>query len=199
MSSMRALYSKHGVQLSRPSQVFERFQQQLSTVGIFSLAERADNELMWAHYAKSHTGLAFGFSRADNNKLGNSRHTMQVTYDSVKPVFKTGFLHQIDIHKERNNELISRQKLSFEDPVFRAAFSTKPPAWSYEEEWRYIEETPGLHSWPGDLVSIVFGLRMPKERRTHYRKLIEASGCNPDYYEIRVTPESALQLCKLNS
>lgn len=56
---MRSVHEKHGIQLSKPEDFFINFEKQLSRVGVFSLTERPDNELMWAHYSKSHTGLAF--------------------------------------------------------------------------------------------------------------------------------------------
>jgi len=61
MKAMRAIYLEHGIELSRPDRLFDKFQKQLAKVGIFSLTERPNNELMWSHYARSHTGLALGF------------------------------------------------------------------------------------------------------------------------------------------
>lgn len=44
--AVRSFYKDHGIEISRPARLFEKLQIQLSAVGIFSLAERSDNELM---------------------------------------------------------------------------------------------------------------------------------------------------------
>lgn len=195
---MRAVHEMHGVQLSKPENLFLNFERQLSRVGVFSLTERPDNELMWAHYSKSHTGLAFGFSRAEGNRLADPRQTIKVTYEAEKPIFKDGLLQQIAIGLDSDGTQVSHASISFDDPVFRAAFSTKPPAWGYEEEWRYVEESAGLHDWPGELISIIFGYRMPKDRRDHYRRLVEDSGNDVALYELKVNSKVQFELAKLS-
>jgi hypothetical protein len=127
---------------------------------------------MWAHYGGNHSGLALGFSVAEGSKLANAEHTIPVSYVAERPVFETGFLHQISFYQTPSGGMESKSKFAFNDPVFRASFSTKPPGWSYEKEWRYVEEAGGLYDFPGPLSSVIFGLRMPKDRRDHYRKLL---------------------------
>jgi hypothetical protein len=197
MREMRALYKKHDIQLSEPKNIFESLQSQLSTVGIFSLTSAANNDAMWAHYAGNHTGLVLGFSANPNNRLGNSRHTLPVTYAIDKPAFKTGFLQEVRMIRDPNGQLRSEAGFAFHDPVFRASISTKPPIWSYEQEWRYVEETSGLHEFPGELISVVFGCRMPEGHRDHYIKLIEGLNTHIDVSEVRITSEGSLQLKSL--
>jgi Protein of unknown function (DUF2971) len=170
---------------SRPEELFETFEQQLATVGVFSLSESLESQLMWAHYAKSHTGLAIGFKREAENKLGSSRQTLAVTYENAKPVFEDGFINQITYRGDSGGGIQSQQMIGFEDATFRAAFSRKPVDWSYEKEWRYVEQTSGLFPWPGAIVRVVFGLRMPPDRRKRYSELVSASVPNPvTFFEI---------------
>jgi hypothetical protein len=75
--------------------------------------------------------------------------------------------------------------VSFEDDVFRSAISTKTPAWEYEKEWRYVEESHGLFDFPGTLSQIVFGMKMSNDRKQHYKNLVsEFIGSDVEYFEI---------------
>jgi len=193
---MRTLYSEHGITRSDPTKIFDTLQAQLSSIGIFSLSECADNQPMWAHYATNHSGLALGFAVRSGNKLADQRHTLRVTYDERKPTFEAGFLQQVTVHKVRGG-FSSEARFSFDDPVLRSSISTKPPSWSYEREWRYIEETSGLFDFPGDLVSAVFGYRMPQNRRDHYTALLEQSGFRIERLEARTSPEGKFKIARL--
>jgi Protein of unknown function (DUF2971) len=169
---LHALFLEHGQRLSNPRDLFTTLADQLANVGIFSLSDCPDNQPMWAHYASNHSGLALGFSVAEGSKLANAEHTIPVNYLTERPVFKTRFLQQIAFYNTSSG-IESKAKFAFNDPVFRASITTKPPGWSYEREWRYVEDVGGLYDFPGPLSSVIFGLRMPLDRRDHYRKLID--------------------------
>lgn len=188
IAAMRQLYADHGMELSRPESIFRDMQKQLKTVGIFSLSGSIDNELMWAHYGGNHSGIALGFGCDPECKLGDSRHMLPVMYELEKPIFKAGFKSELAIYKTPGGGTKSVSRVSFEDDVFRAAISTKTPAWSYESEWRYVEESSGLFDWPGPLVSVTFGLNMAPERRSFYRGLAEAaSGKGVRFFEVQLS------------
>jgi hypothetical protein len=188
VAAMRQLHADHGVDLSRPEDIFQDMRKRLKAVGIFSLSAAIDNELMWAHYAGNHSGVALGFGCAANCKLTNPRHTLPVTYASEKPTFKTGFKNEIAFYATPSGGMKSVGRVSFEDEVFRAAISTKTPAWNYEREWRYVEESSGLFEWPGPLVSVTFGLKMTPERRRHYRGIAEAvAGKDVRFFEVQLS------------
>ncbi len=193
VKKMHALHQQHGIKLSNPSRLFEKFEEQLSNVGIFSLTESADNQPMWAHYAGNHTGLVLGFGTSENSKLGDVRHTLQVTYNATKPTFSGGLQDHITFNMNSNGTLRSEQKLSFDDPIFRASFSTKPPEWSYEREWRFVEETSGLHDFPGELYEMTFGCKMPVKRRKNYVDLLSRSGLSVRLFEIRLSDDGAFE------
>lgn len=185
VKAMQKIHSDHGVELSRPREIFGDMSRRLDKVGIFSLSEYCNNELMWSHYGGSHTGLSIGFKRSTNCKLGDHRHTMPVDYCSDKPTFTTGLKQEAAISMTPSGSISSKSRVSFEDEVFRAALSTKTPAWKYEQEWRYVEESNGLFDLPGELVSVTFGLRMKPERRAFYHNLaIDSVGENIDFYEV---------------
>ena len=170
MTAMRDLYSKHGIELSRPKNVFNDMRKRISTVGIFSLSEICESELMWSHYGANHQGIAIGFNRTGDCKLGSKKHCLPVTYSAKKPAFKAGFKNEVQIFAPGSG-VQNKMRVSFEDDIFRSTISTKTPAWEYEKEWRYVEESHGLFDFPGMLTKIVFGMKMPLDRREHYRTL----------------------------
>ena len=165
---MRKIYADHGITLSKPKDIFINMRKNISSVGIFSLSENPCNELMWSHYAASHKGIALGFSSDSNSKLSDSRHCLPVTYSAEKPTFSAGFISEIQFLANGTNI----QRVSFSDKVFRSAISTKSPSWEYEKEWRYVEEESGLFDYPGNLIYVVFGMKMSEERRSYYKELI---------------------------
>lgn len=186
VKAMRKLYSDHGIELSRPELIFDDMRQRLSQVGVFSLSESNNNELMWSHYGASHGGIALGFGKIESSKLGDTKHTISVAYVAEKPKFQAGFKNEVAIYAAPGGGTKSIQRVSFEDEVFRASLSTKTPAWRYELEWRYVEEAHGLFDWPGPLRSITFGLRMLPDRRDLYKQLVrEAIGTDVEYYEVK--------------
>lgn len=172
IKALRTLYSEHGTTLSNPRNIFKDMRRRLSLVGIFSLSETCSNELMWAHYGDNHKGIVFGFSTSGDCKLVNARHCLPVNYAKEKPMFKVGFRNEVHI-METYSGISNIQRVSFEDDTFRSTISTKTPAWEYEKEWRYIEEESGLFDFPGTLNQVIFGLRMSKERKLFFKKLID--------------------------
>lgn len=198
VKTMRKLYSDHGVELSRPENIFNDMRKRLSKVGIFSLSEDCSNELMWAHYGANHEGIALGFSYSGDSKLSNQRHCLPVIYSREKPTFKSGFKNEVRVISPGSGQE-NVQRVSFEDEVFRSTISTKTLVWSYEKEWRYVEESHGLFDFPGTLSHVVFGLRMIDERKKYYKELVSQSiGSHVDFFNIVETEDlSGLGIVKV--
>ncbi|CAH1594731.1 DUF2971 domain-containing protein [Vibrio rotiferianus] len=184
VKAMRQLYSDHGIELSRPENIFKDMRKRLSQVGIFSLSEDCSNELMWAHYGANHEGIALGFSSSNDCKLSNQRHCLPVIYSRKKPTFESGFKNEVQIMPPGTGQA-NVQRVSFEDEVFRSTISTKTPAWEYEKEWRYVEESHGLFDYPGILSHVAFGLRMSDGRKKNYKDLVaQHIGNDVDFYDV---------------
>lgn len=184
VKAMRALYSEHGMELSKPQVIFKDMHKRLAKVGVFSLSETCCNELMWAHYGANHKGITFGFSTDGECKLASTRHCLPVAYSKEKPKFNGGFKNEVQIMAPGSG-LPNIQRVSFEDDTFRSTISTKTLAWEYEKEWRYIEETSGLFDFPGVLSQVIFGLRMSSERKKYYKELVLKNINNSvDFYEV---------------
>lgn len=109
-----------------------------TNVGILSLSEVADNELMWAHYADSHRGLVLCF---------NEQHS---------------FFNQ---RRSENDEFYFARKVNYVDgppqPLSTidgdALLCTKGVNWTYEKEWRMLvpltDRTPSI-TVGGDIVHL---------------------------------------------
>ncbi|WP_084679877.1 DUF2971 domain-containing protein [Curvibacter lanceolatus] len=130
-------------------------------IGIFSLTETNNNELMWAHYANSHTGFAVGFDtetnffsrRSNDPKLCGE--LTNVFYSDKAPTvyFEPGVME-----------------------IPKNLFFTKTTKWSYEREWRLIRMLSAADSVvdnkihlfkvdPPSVVSIIFGQKFPEAEK----------------------------------
>lgn len=98
----------------------------LPTVKVFCVSEERDNLLMWAHYAKDHTGAVFELWSLpeDDNALSVAR---RVEYQNAPPVFFT--------EREWIDNLTGMGRLDAKNLYRRYAY-IKSVHWSYEREWR---------------------------------------------------------------
>ncbi|WP_419826511.1 DUF2971 domain-containing protein [Sphingomonas sp.] len=186
---MHQLYDRHGLHLSDMSNIFDKLENQLATVGIFSLSETEEQQLLWSHYADSHKGIVFGFTVEDGAALANPSHLLKVDYKDEKPVFAEGYQGEFRLWQAADGSMRSESRFAFNDPVFRASISTKPCFWSYEQEWRYVHERSGLHPLPGRLASVTFGYRMPADRRVAYALLLKQHGFDVELKEMKRTDD----------
>jgi Protein of unknown function (DUF2971) len=88
-------------------------------VGILSLSEMPDNELMWAHYADSHTGIVLCFD--EQHGFFNRRRSENDEFYFVRRV----------VYSDR--PAVSMATLDGD-----ALLVTKGTKWAYEREWRMI-------------------------------------------------------------
>jgi hypothetical protein len=140
--------------------------------GVFSLSERKDSLLMWAHYAKDHEGFVIGFSGEheffNRKSIAESvriRQAMKVKYQEDRPasvLFK-----------------------STPDLFFLA----KSVHWKYEDEWRVLlplseaterhesESTPyPIHLFDiptGAFVEVICGERMRDSEKAKIRDILK--------------------------
>ena len=183
---------KTGGELSDPRAIFSNFDKQLNQVGIFSLSETAENQLMWAHYGEESKGIAIGFEVEANSKLASSKYCLQVNYSDVLPAFTAKeFLCEFNMKFDSYARQTTISKISMEDPTFKLAISTKPTCWSYEKEWRYVEEKSGAYPLPSKIKEVIFGLRCTNETKEKYKSLLKNNIQNDiSYHEIKNVPNS---------
>lgn len=98
----------------------------LPRLRVFCVSEDRDNLLMWAHYAKDHTGLVFELRSLpeEDNPLSVAE---PVLYCNSPPPFFT--------EAEWIDHILAIKKLNFQELSRRYAHS-KSSHWQYEREWR---------------------------------------------------------------
>lgn len=187
---LKEFQNKHGLSFSDPENMFDQLKKSIKEVGIFSLSSEIDNQLLWAHYADESRGIAIGFGVTSDSRLSNSKHCLKVEYSNdISEKRDIGFNQQVDFYLDPQKRNFSSDiKISFSDPFFQRIISTKPKAWSYENEWRYVEETSGLFSLPAPICEVVFGLRAKKETVEKYKKLAIDSNNNIQFFQMKKSP-----------
>jgi|GEM_PF-2065786 len=144
--------------------------------GIFSLSRNDTDELLWAHYAASHCGIAIEYNLDQLTRFCSKQHLhcFGVDYVDEPP--------RLDMQHLQGNA----------EKAVRAMLGHKSPRWSYEEEFRVLLENihgPMPHDYRA-VKSITFGLKVPDEVRT---KIYEATKHKvPKYCEIVKIPETYL-------
>jgi len=114
----------------------EELRSKLATIKVICFSERHDCNLMWSHYAESHSGLVLEFRNVDGL---DSPYKMAkpIQYSARPPQFAT-------------NEELARF-ISGDDAINRGLTDrmiyTKSDEWAYETEWR-IQSGDGRK--PGD-------------------------------------------------
>lgn len=89
-------------------------------LGVFCLSEVPDNLLMWAHYARSHTGFVVEFDalhpsfHEQKSEEDDMRHIRRVYYRDSRPSAPLSEMSAIEL------------------------FLVKSSHWSYEREWRLV-------------------------------------------------------------
>ena len=130
-------------------------------LGIASLSETWDNELMWAHYADGFRGICVAYKLvrlleglADDHALARVAYGDRPYYLNLRSMGNAGLRA-------------------------RAVLSTKNLKWTYEREWRLFSPQPGRADHGVDAVPTVYlGARMADEdRRTVERRMV-AAGIN---------------------
>jgi hypothetical protein len=108
-----------------------------NSIGITCFTENNLSELMWAHYAESHTGVCICVETDYDKRC--FRQLERVSYESPLPKFK------LLSHMRRN--------------LIRL-YTTKGAQWAYEREIRAFQHASGAYKMNKQcLVSVFFGMR----------------------------------------
>jgi hypothetical protein len=137
------------------AEVKKRFNEKVDTYAFMSLSAIPDSNLMWSHYAKSHTGFCIEY----RTEYVTAR---KVTYSSDLPT-----INLIDLYKEYHEPSIDK---NLGDRILDALLC-KLKEWEYECEYRFIAgmrlaslyQTEKFTKVPYEsnfIESIIFGCRM---------------------------------------
>lgn len=163
-------------------QIAEIFREQ---IGILSLTESRNNNLMWSHYSNSHQGFVIGFDSnhpffyqkvSDFDEL---RHLRKVEYREKRPSGPMTELEGVDV------------------------FLVKSKQWEYENEWRIIRPLVDadevidvkpfpihLFSFPKEIVQeVIFGYNMIDAHKEELRTLINVKYKNTQLFQASVNDD----------
>lgn len=140
----------------------------LRNVGIFSLSETCDNELMWGHYANGGNGIAIGFDIQDESSITPNSLCLKVNYTNEDLILKDRVKPTLAFTVDENGNQLFFQAAAFDDPFLKTIMSTKNTTWAYEKEWRCVEQMQGLKKIISPITEIVFGLKCSLNMRKKY-------------------------------
>lgn len=127
----------------------KQISQSTDNSGVFSLSGNVTDELLWAHYAASHHGIAIEYDLA------------QLTRFCPKPLLSYFPVNYVE--SPPNLDFAHLQENS--QQAIRSMLGHKSPRWSYEDEFRVLLENRNGRM-PHDyraVKSITFGLKVQKE------------------------------------
>ena len=120
------------------------------------------NELMWAHYAKNHTGICIKYHfRNDLTRFADKAKSQIAYFRDIE--------YTTDMDVYRKNGAIN----------LKDAFFAKSKAWEYENELRLLAYDP---KGSGDyacidakdsIAAVYFGLKCPKEKRNEIINILK--------------------------
>ncbi len=139
------------------------------TFGICCLSRNPLNLLMWAHYAKDHTGYVIEFEIS--NEIPTAILIETDNFKKLKTVAEN--LYPLPINYEEEKPLID----TLDKEAFFKHFLTKGKDWEYEEEERVIDyiRGPGFHRYDRKkiLKSVIAGMRMEDDDFATLKKAVE--------------------------
>lgn len=125
-------------------------------LGVSCFSENYNNNLMWSHYADSHTGILLEFQKSKEGTL--SRNLLPIQYFQEYPI--------INVSDYKKEEMIS---------TAYQVICAKSNSWEYENEWRAIK-IPGGKAFnfeKHELTGVVFGLKSKEEDQKVIQEILE--------------------------
>lgn len=148
-------------------------------LGVFCLSEVPDSLLMWAHYARSHTGFVVEF-----DALHPSFHEQKSAEDDLR-------------HIRRVYYRDSRPSAPLSEMSAIELFLVKSSHWSYEREWRIVRPLTDAVKMisiepypvalfeipPAAIKGVITGTRMTPE---HVARLRQAILTHPELHSVQI-------------
>lgn len=144
-------------------------------VGIYSLSKTFNDELLWAHYANSHTGFCIEYN-----------------LEALIKTYKNDNLYHFPVKYKKNppsieiNDIINARD---SNSIIQKMTGYKSLKWKYEEEIRIVIENYGEHAYDYHAItSIYFGLRMSDKEKSMLMDALKGRGIK--YYQIKKAPDT---------
>lgn len=169
----------------------------IDSARITCFSKRADNLLMWSHYADGLRGFCVEFE-PELLLLNEPDYSSiyEVEYKETPAIIDTALIailqDQIDYHAEAlGTQVTGDEETSYQDAledslhksndIFKKMLATKPINWEYEEEIRLITQTftelkgGDYFKYPPQAIkSVIFGEKMPPKQVTALQYLFES-------------------------
>lgn len=146
----------------------------VNTSGVFSLSKSPCEELLWAHYARSHEGFCIEY---DLDVLMNFENNYYETID-VKYANTPQKLNGLELLQQGDSK-----------KFLQVILGAKPLSWAYENEIRVITPKAGRHDYDYRAVkTIYFGLRMDDKEKTEVMSTLR--GRDIKYKQIKLIKNS---------
>lgn len=179
--------SRTGNYPSSPRAKYAKVDELLSKVGILSLSQKCQEELMWSHYADGGRGIAIGYDVPEGTSLTSTSACLPVNYSDELVVMKDRLKTVLNFTYDEMGRQKFYQTPAFDDPFLLSVVTTKNTCWKYEQEWRCVEKTAGLKAVDKPIAEIIFGPKCPQETRAKYIALVREYCTDPvGLYEIKI-------------
>ena len=179
--------SRTGNYPSSPRAKYAKVDELLSKVGILSLSQNCQVELMWSHYADGGRGIAIGYDVPEGTSLTGTSACLPVDYSDELVVMKDRLKTVLNFTYDEAGRQKFYQTPAFDDPFLLSVVTTKNTCWEYEQEWRCVEKTAGLKAVDKPIAEIIFGPKCPQEARAKYIALVREYCTDPvGLYEIKI-------------
>lgn len=167
---------KTGRYYSNPEGFINSINEKIYNVGILSLSDNPLQNLLWSHYAESHSGIAVGISGYSHDAYKRVTYNPSPTIPEVNLEQYNGVLN---MYYDQN-----KFEIAFNDPALQTILLTKTMDWAYESEWRGLSETAGAQAINGYISEIIFGLRCKEEHRQKIVSLLIENNINANLKEV---------------
>ncbi|WP_240496033.1 DUF2971 domain-containing protein [Vibrio parahaemolyticus] len=156
----------------------------LYNYGIYSLSRKADDILMWSHYAQSHTGICIGFKENITHHFKDYDYPIwlyDVVYETEHPFKKV--LEDFNTKARFNSPNLFANHCSLGHALLETALTVKHESWRYENEVRVVSEMNGLQSVrPSAIDCVIFGLNISKADELTFRSVLSA----PEWQHVKI-------------
>jgi hypothetical protein len=144
----------------------------VASMGVYSLSNNIDNELLWAYYGGGHTGFAIEYDidilteALNHNQYFQQLFDFQISYTEHIPSLDISIFYQ----KEPTN-------------ILKTCLGTKSLSWKHEEEYRLLSNSHGYVDIDFRAVTgIYFGYKMREEEIDYIMERLK--GRKIKYYQM---------------
>ena len=161
-----------------------------SEAGVCCFTCKANDLLMWSHYADSHRGVCLLYEIPHDYLM--SRYSPEVDKDFF-------FVGGAPVRYQSNafydwlitGDLDFPHAGSVAENAMTVLFTAKAPEWKHEEEYRIITRRPGKMAFePGFLKQVVFGLGTPEQHRRLVTQVAKRANRDIVLSEVRRSSDS---------